>query len=157
DAPLGCFPTTRGPPLALLFMVDNSASMTTVDPGQTMSRWQIISTAISDFASAPENTGTFVGLDFFPETQDGGNILCSATDYQNLDAPFAAVPGDNNAQVAALGEAINARLVSGSTPTTPALQGAIASASAWQASHLEQQVYVVLVTDGEPNGCNSTI
>jgi hypothetical protein len=155
-------------PIALLFMVDNSGSMTTRDPGQTQTRWELISAAIPDFLVAPQNAGLFVGLDFFPEPvpvvadagRGGGqgnnnnNALCNVTDYENLDVPIGVLPGVNNGQVGAFANAIFTRAVQGNTPTTPALAGALASATAWQIAHPDQIVGVVFVTDGQPNGCN---
>jgi hypothetical protein len=153
-------------PIALLFMVDNSQSMNTVDRGQTQSRWNIIRAAVPAFLSAPENAGLWVGLDFFSEPlrvdaggggQGNNNTSCNVVDYENLNVPVDVLPGGNNAQVNALTTAINTRVVQGNTPTTPALQGAISSAATWQSAHPEQNVFVVFVTDGQPNGCNSSV
>jgi hypothetical protein len=148
-------------------MMDNSGSMTTVDRGQAQSRWELISTAVPAFLAAPGNAGLWAGLDFFPEFLAGGadagrggggnNASCNPVDYENPNVPFALVPGAANAQVNAFATAIGTRNVQGNTPTTPALQGAIVSAAAWQASHLDQIVSVVFVTDGQPNGCNSSV
>lgn len=152
-------------PIALLFMVDNSASMNTVDAPQTSTRWELITAAVPDFLVSPDNAGLFVGLDFFPEPmpmdagRGGGgngnnNALCMPTDYENLNVPIDVLPGANNSQVGAFANAILTRAVQGNTPTTPALQGALASATAWQTAHPDQIVAVVFVTDGQPNGCN---
>jgi len=146
-------------PLALLLMVDSTGSMATVDPGQTLSRWEIITNGLPAFASSPENAGLFVGLDFFPEVLTGmpAALQCDVTAYESPDVPIAALPGVNNEQVEALTAAIANRVVGGGTPTTPALQGAIASAGAWRTAHPEQDVFVVFLTDGIPNGCSSTV
>jgi hypothetical protein len=154
-------------PITLLFMMDNSASMNTTDPGQTQTRWELIAAAVPQFLVDPTNAGLFVGLDFFPEPmptmvdagrRGGGNnnnnALCGITDYENLDVPIGDLPGVNSAQVGAFANAILTRVVQGNTPTTPALQGALASASTWQAAHPDHVVAVVLVTDGQPNGCD---
>jgi len=156
-------------PIALLFMMDNSGSMTTRDPGQTATRWELITAAVPDFLVSADNAGLYVGLDFFPEPapvnpdagggRNGGgnnnnNALCMATDYENLEVPIDVLPGANNSQVGAFANAILTRTVQGNTPTTPALEGALASAAKWQAAHPDQIVAVVFVTDGQPNGCN---
>jgi hypothetical protein len=155
--------------VALFFMMDNSGSMTTMDPGQNQSRWEIIASAVPVFLAAPENVGLWAGLDFFPELmgvdagRGGGgqgqnnNASCNVVDYENPNVPIALLPGPNNAQVNAFSAAINTRNVQGNTPTTPALEGAIASAATWQSAHPEQNVFVVFVTDGQPNGCNSNV
>jgi Mg-chelatase subunit ChlD len=154
-------------PIALLFMMDNSASMNTRDQGQTATRWELITAAVPDFLVSADNAGLFVGLDFFPEPvpvnpdagRGGGgnnnnNALCAVTDYENLNVPIDVLPGANDSQVGAFANAILTRTVQGNTPTTPALEGALASAGAWQTAHPDQIVAVVFVTDGQPNGCN---
>jgi hypothetical protein len=151
-------------PVTLYFMMDNSQSMTTIDPGQTLSRWQIISDAVPAFAADPANAGLFAGLDFFPEPAPGGGggrggtALCAPTDYENPNVPIDVLPGASNAQAMAFATAISGRtLGGGGTPTTPALQGALAFSAMWQTAHPERTVSVVFVTDGIPNGCSSTV
>src|SRR5262245_39280960 len=76
-------------PATLYFMMDNSQSMTTVDPGQTLSRWEIISAAVPAFAADPANAGLFAGLDFFPAPgaggggRNGGGAVCLPSAYEN--------------------------------------------------------------------------
>lgn len=153
-------------PVALLIMMDNSGSMNTRDPGQTLTRWELISAAVPAFLAAPTNAGIFAGLDFFGEPLQaandagggGGNnnqVSCVVTDYENLNVPIDIVPGANNSQVDAFTTAITTRRVNGNTPTTPALQGALVSATAYQVAHPELVVAVVFVTDGQPQGCNN--
>jgi CubicO group peptidase (beta-lactamase class C family) len=43
------------------------------------------------------------------------------------------------------------------TPTDPALRGAMNYARTWAMAHPDHKVVVLLVTDGEPNECNSTL
>jgi hypothetical protein len=154
-------------PVALFIMMDNSGSMTTVDRGQTQSRWQLIATAVPAFLSGPSSVGLYAGLDFFPELvtpagggQGGGgnaNASCNVVDYENPNVAIGVVPGANNALVTSFATAINTRVVQGQTPTTPALQGAIHSAALWQTAHPEMNTFVVFMTDGQPNGCNSSV
>jgi hypothetical protein len=120
--------------------------------------------------SDPANAGIYAGLDFFPELvgagadagrQGGGNgnnnASCNVADYENPNVPIAIVPGPNNSQVNAFSTAITNRVVQGQTPTTPALEGAIHSATLWQTAHPEMNTFVVFMTDGQPNGCMSTV
>ena len=90
---------------------------------------------------------------------NGGNAnaSCNVADYENPNVPIAIVPGANNAQVNAISTAITTRVVQGQTPTTPALEGAIHSATLWATAHPEMNVFVVFMTDGQPNGCMSTV
>ena len=151
-------------PVTLYFMMDNSQSMTTVDPGQTLSRWAIISDAVPAFAADPANAGLFAGLDFFPEPgaggggRNGGGADCTITTYEMPNVPIDVLPGPANAQANAFATAIAGRMLGGGgTPTTPALQGAIEFSANWQIAHPERTVSVVFVTDGIPNGCNSSV
>jgi len=152
-------------PVSLYFMMDNSGSMSTVDPGQTLSRWEIISAAVPAFAADPANAGLFAGLDFFPEPGAGGGARggggatasCVVTDYEMPNVPIDVLPGAGNVQANAFGTAITGRTLGNGTPTQPALEGALAFAATWQTAHPERTVYVVFVTDGLPNGCNSTV
>jgi hypothetical protein len=54
-------------------------------------------------------------------------------------------------------DAIAANAPNGGTPTTPALQGAIDYANAYTAANPGRTAAVVFVTDGVPNGCNSSV
>jgi hypothetical protein len=154
-------------PITLYFMMDNSGSMNTIDPGQTLSRWDIVRDAIPGFAHDPANAGLMAGLDFFPEPGMGGgrggggmggaNASCLVTDYQMANVPIDVLPGAGNVQADAFTTAINGRMLGNGTPTLPALQGALAAAATWQTAHPERTVYVVFVTDGLPNGCNSSV
>lgn len=75
---------------------------------------------------------------------------CMAADYGNPAVEIAALGG----AAAALGAAISATQPAGSTPTAPALQGAIDHASAWAAANPTHKVVAVLATDGLPTECN---
>ena len=53
--------------------------------------------------------------------------------------------------------AMKANSPGGNTPTLPALTGAIQYAQSVENANPLDKVAVVLVTDGEPNDCNSTV
>jgi hypothetical protein len=143
----------------LYLMMDSSGSMMNVDPGQTASRWDLLRAALPIFLSDPANAGMMVGLDFFPEAGPGpggntnANPSCSVADYSMPNVPIAMLPGPNNAQIDAVTAAVNARMVQGSTPTTPALTGALTVARDWQMAHPGRSLNVVLLSDGEPTMC----
>jgi hypothetical protein len=133
-------------------MMDNSGSMNTIDPGQTLSRWDIVKDAVPGFAHDPANAGLMAGLDFFPEPgMPGGGRNGGGGGGNDV------LPGAGNVQADAFTTAIAGRMLGNGTPTLPALQGALAAAATWQTAHPERTVYVVFVTDGLPNGCNSTV
>lgn len=58
---------------------------------------------------------------------------------------------------AALGSVLGAAPAGSYTPTSAALQGAIAHARAWATSHPQNVVAVVLASDGEPTECNTSL
>jgi hypothetical protein len=137
----------------LLIMMDSSGSMTEMDMGQTGRRWDNLSMAIPGFVNDMANAGMMVGLDFFPE---GGNQpLCSPTDYSMPNVPIAEIPGMGGAHATAIITAVQGRMPAGGTPTGPALTGAIQTARAWQMQNPTRSISVLLLTDGEPSGCDA--
>ncbi len=74
------------------------------------------------------------------------SVSCAVPDYSTLAAPVAALPG----AVAAVDDALAARIPAGQTPTHAALQGALASAKAHAVAHPEAVTAVILSTDGIP-------
>jgi hypothetical protein len=136
----------------LLLMMDTSGSMDEVDPGQTLSRWDNLAQAIPTFVNDPVNAGMMVGLDFFPE--GGLQASCTAADYSMPNVPVDMLPGMNGMHAMSLVTAVQGRMRQGGTPTAPALTGAIQAARMWQMAHPERSISVLLLTDGEPQGCN---
>lgn len=129
-------------PLDMYVMFDNSGSMA----GQ---RWDSATAAMKSFVQSPGSNGMGVGIDFFPY-EDG----CSAGGYANPKVAIAKLPGN----AAALVNAINAANPDGSnTPTMPAVEGARDYARSFKNANPTHKVIVVLVTDGQPNGCGSSV
>jgi hypothetical protein len=96
-------------------------------------------------ASASANIG--MGVKFF-----GTDSPCDPQVYTEPDVPIAPLP-DNVANLAAAIPSFPFE----STPTLPALQGAILYARTWANNHRGSKVVVWLITDGIPNGCGSTV
>jgi hypothetical protein len=88
-----------------------------------------------------------MGLQLF-----GPDAPCDPAMYATPRVPIAPLPGNLPALQAALPP-----LPVESTPTLPALQGAIMYAQQWAASHPESKVVVWLITDGIPSGCLATV
>jgi hypothetical protein len=149
-------------PVVMYVMFDRSSSMREASPeGAQTNRWDRATEGLIQFFQDSASAKMSVVYGVFP-TDEGGcdQNECNATacgapvvELGTLTADGA--PGD--AQEAALVSAINdddAREESGlGTPTGAALQGALAWATGYQADHAEEAAVVVLVTDGEPNGC----
>jgi hypothetical protein len=104
-----------------------------------------VTTAFGDFLQAPESAGIGVGIQYF-----GRN--CDPAFYATPRVPIAALPGN----VTAIQQSYPIIPVE-STPTQPALQGAIMHAREWQNSHPDHKVVVLLSTDGQPTECDSTV
>jgi hypothetical protein len=74
---------------------------------------------------------------------------CTAADYATPDVEFVALPGGAKS----IKDSMNAQTPGSSTPTAPALQGAISHASDWAKANSGHVVIVVFATDGEPTEC----
>jgi hypothetical protein len=138
-------------PIDLYFMMDKSSSMSMFDRGQTVSRWTAVSRAMRTFIDSPKSVGLGAGIAFFPRTDVVGNPLCGAADYAFPVVPIGVIPD----VVAAISGGIGAQVLASGTPTTPALQGAHIYARN-QATGGRVSA-VVIVTDGQPRQCSSTI
>lgn len=138
-------------PLDMFLMLDRSGSM------GTSNRWGKVRDALTAFVSDPQSAGMGIGQGFFypqKKPNNSGSIsTCKASDYAKPSVPIADLPGNRNAIV----NDLNGIRVGGGTPTLPALEGAIDYARAWQIANPQRKAVVVLATDGEPNGCSSTI
>jgi hypothetical protein len=150
----------EGVPLDVFVMLDKSGSMLCPAADDTCqnpitptppSRWDAMSTAINNFVSSPQAAGVGIGLGFFGLAD--GTTVCTSNSYATPVVPIAPLPGN----ATAVNNAIAATMPSGGTPTTPALQGAIAYARAYTIAQRGQRSAAVLfVTDGTPTGCGTT-
>jgi hypothetical protein len=132
-------------PVILVFMFDRSGSMgDSIGNGQT--KWTALVPGLETFFADPKSKGISASLQFFMQTDE-----CDVDAYAAPLVPITALPSSVFAQ------AINAVSPAGETPTQPALQGALQYASQELAQNAGARVAVVLVTDGEPNGCSSTV
>jgi len=148
--------------VALLFMVDISGSMNCpvpeadppcmVDPNKNppypQTRWSEMNPALKGFFDSMASDGMWAGISFFSRN----NGSCSAQDYEKPDSEIALLPG----AAMNLDSTVDKQKPAGSTPTVPALEGALNHANAWATAHTDQNVVVVYATDGYPQGCSST-
>ena len=104
-------------------------------------------------ACGPDDTGIDLGnCVALTESTCMNPESCEVTSYSTPDTTIAALPG----AAAGLVASIDARMPSGSTPTGPALTGAIQQASAWAKAHPDHRVITLLATDGLPTQCTPT-
>jgi Mg-chelatase subunit ChlD len=113
-------------------------------------RWDAFTAAVNGFVNAPTSNGVGVGIGFFP--LNGGDN-CNAGAYAMPTVPIAMLPGN----AGAITSAITATGPNGGTPTLPALTGALDYARTYTMNTPGRSAAVLLVTDGIPNGCSSTI
>ena len=139
-------------PIDLYFMMDKSTSMNMFDRGQPVSRWNAVSQAMKTFINSPKSAGLGAGIAFFPRVDASGNPLCGAADYAFPVVEMGVIPK----VVTAISTGISAQVLASGTPTMPALQGAHIYARSSQARS-GRLAAVVIVTDGQPRGCSSTI
>jgi hypothetical protein len=157
-------------PVNMVVMFDRSTSMEECIDGSnheeapcpTGSRWDSASSALSAFFQSPEAAELGVALRFFPHdlpavgcSQDTCDVNACAqvlVDMGTLTADPAPTDTHEAALVAAVGT--SGPTESQGTPISAALDGALTWGATYQAAHPEQRTVVVLVTDGEPNGCD---
>lgn len=157
----------------MLVMFDRSTSMNDVaDQATNASRWTLASSALTGFFADPAAAGLQVALRFFPHdspmagcNDDECSVAACAEPMVPL-ATLAAEPMDTHelALIAASGAATPAMRMGGGnntgsqgTPISAALGGALSWAAAQRMAAPEENAVVVLVTDGEPNGCDEDI
>lgn len=137
-------------PVTLLIMFDKSGSM--LGPP-----WTQTTLALQDFFMDPASAGLSVGIRFFPD--DGCDepacdaVPCSQPKVE--PAPLTDLSAPTDVQEQALLDAFIDESPAGGTPMSAALQGALIWASNHVSAHPLEKVAVVLVTDGEPEDCNT--
>jgi uncharacterized protein YegL len=131
----------EGSPVYLVFMFDKSGSM------DKQSKWTSCATGLKSFFADKSSVDISASLQFFALPN-----ACDVPAYSTPVVPMKTLP-----DATTFAGAIDGTLPDGDTPTLPALQGAIAYAQQVQQQHAAGKVAVVLVTDGEPNGCGSSV
>ncbi len=156
----------KGVPASLVFMFDRSGSM-------KGDKWDASSAALKAFFADAGTKGLEASLQFFPlypsnnktckEDKDCGNgdtfscvnklcaeMTCADADYKAPAVTMRPLP--NATEFAPVIDNVG---LDDNTPTLPALRGALAYAKDVQASG--KKAAVILVTDGEPNHCGSSV
>lgn len=83
----------------------------------------------------------------------GVNVSCEASDYATAEVAIAPLSMNSKA----ITDSMAAHDPLTTTPTLPAMQGGVQFASKYAEEHPDHKVILVLATDGEPSGCNSTL
>jgi hypothetical protein len=137
---------TERAPADVFIMFDQSVSME-VPEGST-TRWAGVTQATIAFVQSQDSAGLGVGIQFFGAGTANGAAGedCLPARYAQPQVPIALLPGNAPAIV----NAINGHSPSSETPTTAALTGAITYARGWKNQNPTHPVFVLLVTDGQP-------
>jgi hypothetical protein len=148
-------------------MFDRSGSMRQAATMGGSSRWELTSSALKAFFASPDAAGLKLALRFFPhdEPSPGCNdTACDASACTTPLVPLASLtkdPAPADAQEQALIDATNksgpGQGSGGGTPTSAALGGALDWAKAQHQLTPTETSVVVLVTDGQPHGCDEDI
>jgi Mg-chelatase subunit ChlD len=126
--------------VTLIVLLDRSYSM-----GYD-SKWDDATAAVGALVRDPEAAGMGFGLQYFPSRRDE----CSLASYELPAVRVGVLPSNADAVIDSLSQV----QPEGITPTWLALRGAIAHARALRLSEPARDVVVVIVTDGDPEGCN---
>jgi len=145
---------TTSTPVDLYFVYDKSSSMLLADVIGSPNRWDSMASAIGAFVDASGadggSAGLGIGMAFFPI---GAPLAsCNVPDYALPVVDVAPLPGNG----AAIKNAVATQMLGLTTPTVPAMQGAVQYGTMYQATHPDRKLVLVLATDGEPNDCNSS-
>jgi hypothetical protein len=130
-------------------MFDRSGSMK-YNP-QPNNKWDACVSGLDTFFADPNSKGLYASIQVFPYDNDE----CSSQTYQSPIVPATALPDTNGA----LSGALDSHGPKGDygTPTLPAVKGAIGYAQSVKSTLKNgEKVAVVLVTDGDPNDCDSS-
>jgi hypothetical protein len=139
----------KADPVYLVFVVDRSGSMKQNPPNN---KWDSVLAGLTSFFKDPQSAGLFASEQVFPQTATA-NDQCTTTNYSTQLVGMTALPDGAGTLASALGA--NAPQGTFGTPTEPALQGALAFAKTVESTG--KKTAVVLVTDGQPNDCNSDV
>jgi hypothetical protein len=139
-------------PVSLFIMLDTSGSM--VQDGSQ--KWANAKQGITSFVSSTGAAGLKVALAYFPNTDSA----CDGSGYDVADvvAPNGVAMGLLPGNRTAITNSLTAKATtSNGTPTEDALNGIKRYCTQYDAQNAGERCIGVLVTDGEPNGCNNNV
>jgi hypothetical protein len=145
-------------PVTMYIMFDKSGSMLEDQ------KWAGSKAALIAFFQDEDSAGLRIALRFFPDDDPVAGCNEAACSVEACSQPLVEAgelnpyPAVDDPHQKALVEAVESRQPNGQTPMYAALAGAETWARAHAApSEGTEKTVVVLVTDGEPNGCNEDI
>ena len=140
-------------PVNMFIIFDKSGSM------KDNNKWTNTSAALIDFFKDQGSAGLRVALRFFPDSGCDDQACDINVCSQPLVplAPLTIDAGPVDTQEQKLVDAVQSKSPGGGTPMYVALGGAEKWAADYQTAHPSEKTVVVLVTDGEPNGCDENV
>jgi hypothetical protein len=115
--------------------------------GDRTLKWDPVTDALDAFFQDPASTGVSASLTFFPHPND----VCNPSAY------FTPAVGMRGLPELSFGMAMDLVSPGGNTPTRPAVLGLIDYVAEARLKDPSQRYAMVLVTDGEPDTCNSSV
>jgi hypothetical protein len=140
-------------PVNLVVLLDRSGSMGDGVNGDPTLKWDPVTSAMEGFFADPQSLGMSASLTFFPAPND----ICNPSVYYPLTSNPNTVLMRPLPDSSTFQQAIAANTPSGSTPTRPAILGAIDYAKDTRAANPGSRSAIVLVTDGDPDVCDSSV
>lgn len=147
----------------LFVTVDKSFSQTYVMAGLPGSptRWSQLTDALKEFIQAPASDDLGLWLRFWPYNVNGncpsgypsGCSSVAGCKVANADVADLASAANETTLI----NAINAVSPLGQTPMYPALDGALQAATTFQQANPDYVAAVVMVTDGDPSQCTTSL
>jgi hypothetical protein len=151
----------------MLVAFDRSGSMRQSAQKNGPTRWELTSAALKAFFSSPAAGGLKLALRFFPDDNPAAGCNDEACDVAACSQPLVplagllASPSPTDVQEQALLDATDKSAPGsgngGGTPTSAALGGALAWAKTQHGLTPKENSVVVLVTDGQPHGCDEDV
>jgi hypothetical protein len=151
----------------MFVMFDRSSSMSERAGGRNSpSRWELTSAALDAFFASTDAAGLNLALRFFPHDMPAAGCNQDGCDAAACGMPLVELgtltpekaPADAHEQALIAATAASAPGMAGAgTPIFAALGGALKWASAQHQKTPGENTVVVLVTDGEANGCGNEI
>jgi hypothetical protein len=138
-------------PVSLVFVLDRSGSMGDGINGDRTLKWDPVTEALAAFFGDAQSMGVQASLVFFPYAMNPAE-RCNPSAYYAADVQMRALPDPLTFKGAMQGTS-----PSGNTPTRPAILGAIDYAKDQAMLNPKRRHAIVLVTDGEPDDCNSSV
>lgn len=139
-------------PITLYVTIDRSGSM--------LDNWGAVEQALGDFVGAIDDTDYRIALNFFPTASCGPECTaqgCTTPLVEPAVLSAAAAPEDVQEKLLKEVLAAGDEGETGGTPLEPAVSGASAWIRAHLGAHPAEIAALVLVTDGKPTTCSTSV